>query len=46
MITSETLPGILLGLAIIAVGTFLGVRSTLRREAEERAASDHDLRSP
>ncbi len=46
MITSETLPGILLGLAIIVVGTFFGVRSTLRREAEERAGSDHDLRGP
>ncbi|MCX8007039.1 MAG: hypothetical protein N3B11_02875 [Coriobacteriia bacterium] len=46
MITSETLPGVLLGLAIIALGTFLGVRSSLRREAEERARSHGDLGGP
>ncbi|MDI6693268.1 MAG: hypothetical protein QMD76_08220 [Anaerosomatales bacterium] len=40
MITSETLPGVILGLAIIIVGTFFGVRSTLRRDAEERASHD------
>ncbi|MBC7266942.1 MAG: hypothetical protein H5T75_08250 [Coriobacteriia bacterium] len=45
MITSETLPGVILGLAIIVLGTFLGVRSTLRRDAEERASHD-DFGSP
>ncbi|MDI6844412.1 MAG: hypothetical protein QMC94_08475 [Anaerosomatales bacterium] len=40
MFTSETLPGVILGLAIIIVGTFFGVRSTLRRDAEEPASHD------
>lgn len=35
MFTAETLPGVLIGLLIIAVGTFLGVRATRRRQDEE-----------
>jgi hypothetical protein len=46
VITSETLPGVILGLAIIIAGTFLGVRSTLRRDAEARASSHDDFGSP
>ncbi len=39
VITSETLPGVIIGLLIIAVGTLLGVSSTLRARRESRDAS-------
>lgn len=35
MITAETLPGIVLGLLVVVVGTVLGVRSALRKRDEE-----------
>jgi hypothetical protein len=35
MFTAETLPGVLLGLLIIAGGTFLGVRASRRRQDDE-----------
>jgi hypothetical protein len=35
MFSAENLPGMIIGLLIIAGGTFLGVRATLRRR-------DHD----
>ncbi len=35
MFTAETIPGMLLGLLIIGVGTFLGVRAARRRDEDE-----------
>jgi hypothetical protein len=35
MFTVETVLGMVLGLLVIGIGTFLGVRSTMRRREEE-----------
>ncbi len=35
MLSAENLPGVIIGLIIIAVGTYLGVRGALKRQDRE-----------
>lgn len=35
MFTAESLPGMVIGLIVIVLGAYLGVRSTIRRRDDE-----------